>query len=430
MRIIGIRHRIKRSATGEARPTLVAILEDGEPRTLELASEVEELDWVLGRLPSDWRDVTPEDDVLALPRHHVRWKKLADPTAAGDYPTQHVLADGGLAYVATKVPSTYDGLRADDLVAMALGGSGDYFAYAIKRRSDEIGARIKRIPPFVLKAAREGSKDDDAVLLITLVREHEDTFIDVSPRDLQLIRLRNAFRVRHSALKARKGCQQRLRQLFIGRVFCTDEGGYPEGDLEKGYAEEEANDRVLKALESEESRRTRELTKIVEEFDVYQQVFQPIEGCGPVIAAGIITAVGDIRLYPTVAKFKAACGVHVGPEGEFIRRREGQIANWSGDARQALYEFADQGNRRPNSVWGQRFRQIKKDLRAKHPEPVKVPKKGPNGKERVVTVYSPAHILKMAKWRTATKFAEHIYREWWKVEERQADRRMPVVAAS
>ena len=45
MRIIGIRHRIKKTAKNEARPTLLYILnDDGSTSTLELKTEDDELD--------------------------------------------------------------------------------------------------------------------------------------------------------------------------------------------------------------------------------------------------------------------------------------------------------------------------------------------------------------------------------------------------
>jgi hypothetical protein len=57
VRVIGIRHRVKKTAEGEARPTQVVILENGEPKTLELETETDELDFVLGRFPTSFRKV-------------------------------------------------------------------------------------------------------------------------------------------------------------------------------------------------------------------------------------------------------------------------------------------------------------------------------------------------------------------------------------
>jgi hypothetical protein len=61
-RYIGIRHRIKKTKDGEAKPTQLAIVENGKVVTLDLAEDVDELDWVKGIYPIRWRDVVPDED--------------------------------------------------------------------------------------------------------------------------------------------------------------------------------------------------------------------------------------------------------------------------------------------------------------------------------------------------------------------------------
>ena len=75
-RIIGIRHRIKKTAEGEARPTQVCILKDGKTINLELATETDELDFVLGRFPTSFRKVEKSEDISSFSSHHVMWKKF------------------------------------------------------------------------------------------------------------------------------------------------------------------------------------------------------------------------------------------------------------------------------------------------------------------------------------------------------------------
>ena len=43
-------------------------------------------------------------------------------------------------------------------IAMVLGGSGDYLAYALARQAEKVGASVMRIPSFLLKRER-GSQD-------------------------------------------------------------------------------------------------------------------------------------------------------------------------------------------------------------------------------------------------------------------------------
>jgi len=120
-----------------------------------------------------------------------------------------------------------------------------------------------------------------------------------------------------------------------------------------------------------------------------------------------------------LAKVKHQCGVHIASDGSFPRRRAGQVANWSPQARQALYLLCDQFNRRPDSEWGQKLLAQKAKYRQTHPEPVEVEKEvTQNGKKvkKTVKLYTDGHIHKMAlKW-CATKFVEWMSREWLRLE--------------
>lgn len=122
---------------------------------------------------------------------------------------------------------------------------------------------------------------------------------------------------------------------------------------------------------------------------------------------------------------RAHCGVHVlqggkyegtPPEKSFPRQRHGRAANWHPAARQALYLLVtEQFNRAPNSEWGQRLRHYKAQLRAAHPETVEYEIKV-DGRKVTKKRYTNGHIHTMAVWRTATKFVDHVYREWSRIE--------------
>lgn len=289
---------------------------------------------------------------------------------------------------------------------------------------------------------------------------------------------------------------------------------------------------VLQNLIAEEKRRENRLKQSLELVPIYVQLFKPIEGIGPKIAARILVNIGDIRLFQVPldeerlstlkveideiearvyqpirsqlagefarratewhgktggelhflqlgaaaqwlrtnnraddadqlqramklhqerskvrrdarnrgrAKLKAFCGVHlingpvqcqqcwyvwdpekiegdvctkcgsnqIEPHGIFPRQRRGATCNWNPEVRQAMYLLGDQFNRRPNTHWGQLQRQYKRNLREKYPEPITV-----DGKKR----YSDAHILRMATWKTLSKFVEWLFDEWSNLE--------------
>ncbi len=354
-RTIGIRHRVKVTAAGEARPTQIAIREaDGSITLHNCKDEGDELAFILEKL----------------------------------------------------LPS--------DVIAMSLGGSGDLLAFATNRIATRGGATVIRIPPYQQKAARgHDDTDEDATLLATLAATQPKLFFPMLDRDASLIRVRECHRHFQDAMKARIACEQRLRQRVIGQIYITVDGIFPEGGIEKAFDNMKANDKVLAALVEEEGEREKDLKKALKGFDVFRRVFEPILGVGPRIASRLIDAIGDIRRFPSADQLVAFCGVHLMQDGKgnnvFPRRRAGTIANWHGDARQALYLLMDQWNRqsnKPDAVWGQRFKANKAHFRRQHPEKVQI-----DGKWR----YTDAHIHKMAGWRTASEFVRWLYGEWWSV---------------
>lgn len=389
-RIIGIRHRVKRTVEGEARPTEVAIFDEtdgGLPKILKLDDELAELDFIFGRFPVSYREVTYP--VPSVPSRHIKTKKAKN--------------DDGEEITKTFYPDKYDGLANGDIVVSILGGSGRRMVYSLSRKADFVRAKIFWISSGVLNRFREGDKEKDAENVARLFVRQPDLFYEVTIKDRELIILRERLDARVDAMKARIACEQRLTTRTIGNIFCSEEGMYPEGELEEIFDEEKSSDTIFQSLLAEEKSREKELTTFVTEMDIYKSLFEPIEGCGPMIASRIIASVGDIRRFEgNVAKFKAYCGVHL-RDGKFARRRNDEAANWSNEIRQAMYLLGEQFNRRPNSVWGIRFREIKEKMRVNHPEAV-----GENGKKK----YTPIHIHKMAKWRTLTKFAEWLFREW------------------
>ena len=137
-RVVGIRHRRKKTAEGEARPTTVAILEYGKTVYHDLETETDELDFLLGRFPIeckpagnedvDWIEMDLNGNVVkgTVRPHQCKFKKVSKeevascranhimdfPDAKGNFVQQRVV----------KVPSRFDGLSKGDSVAMVLGG--------------------------------------------------------------------------------------------------------------------------------------------------------------------------------------------------------------------------------------------------------------------------------------------------------------------
>ena len=456
LRIIGIRHRRKKTAEGEARPTTVAIKESGDFVCHNLETETDELDFLMARFPTDWEPVGDTDvewfDAEKSPNglrpHHCKWRKAKEEeiSTVRQNHIRQIINQKGMPVTErlTKIPIKFDGLKSGDKVAMVLGGSGDRFAAALSRRGEEIGAETFRLPPFSLHKERgQKSKDDDHLTLAELLEKKPKLFYKLGPKDRDTIRVKEALALRQDAQKARIGCEQRLYQSLVGKIFLSEQGKYPEGLIEDQYDKLKASDTILQGLIAEEELRNKELEKVVVGLQIWKEVFETIEGFGKRIAAALISAIGDIRRFAvpvnyngantseerknrlfkainqTLAKVKHQCGAHISADGTFPRRQTGQVANWSPMARQGLYLLCDQFNRRPGSEWGGKLLAQKAKYRQTHPEPVKKEVEiRKNGKKviKTVTLYTDGHIHKMGlKW-CATKFVEWMARQWLKLE--------------
>lgn len=302
-RFIGIRHRVKKTADNEARPTQVVIL-DGKMATHDLENDDAELDFVRGTFPVANRKVTADDDVGAFKVRHVKWRKVKANESVEDVPASHLRKVGKEQHRAVQIPTAYDGLKVGDRVMLSLGGSGNRLAYSLSRRAEELGGdtMILRLPPYELKDEREfrelgSDKDADASVLADLARSEARPAQKCEVRDRKLIRVTELFRDRMEAMKARIACEQRLRQVFIGRIFLSPEGGYPEGSVEDEFDRAKASDVILTALIAEEKKRINELEKALNELEVYNAIFKPITRMGPLLSARIISAIGDVRRF-------------------------------------------------------------------------------------------------------------------------------------
>ncbi len=430
-RYIGIRHRIKATKDGDPRPTAVSIqLPDGSLGGYDLASEQDELDWLLGTFPVSWRKVVPGEDLSAFPEWHIQRDAKTDEPL--------------------KVPAAYDGFRKGDRVGMVLGGSGDYLAYALAARADSVGATIRRIAPFKLEAARgTAKKDEDAALIARLVSDEPNLFEEAKPLGKSISRLRVSYRLWQDAMKARIAAGNRFCSAFIGQTFLDAGAMALNVSLAKRLTEAKASGPGILALEKEESQKLGRVKKDLAECQIWTDLFEPIPGVGPSIAARIIAGVITITRFGTAPKFRAYCGAHVLDDGSFARRRNDALANWSGEIRQGLYLLGDQFNRRPDTDWGTRLLENKEMYRRKHPHQclkVKVgqtddkkpifevyalhPDKSrkakggweidelPEGNRTVsgTLMFTPAHLHKRALWRTITEFVDWLFDAWNAIE--------------
>jgi hypothetical protein len=296
-RHIGIRHRIKKTVDGEARPTQLFILETDA--SLELEDDNAELDWVRGTFPVSFRKIRGDDDLLSFNPRHIKWRTVRKDQNVSDVDPSRLRrrAKDGKLEMAHQVPTTFDGLKQGDVYGMSLGGSGDRLAFALSRVGESKGAVVKRLPPVTLKASRgEADKDEDSKLIAKLVSEEAGLFHAVTANTRRTIQVRERHSLRIDTMKARIACGQRLRQRFIGQVFCQD-GEFEELDIEAQFEALKANDLIFQTLVDEEKQRLCELLQAIKQTAVWQEIFEPFPGIAEALAGRLISAIGSFERF-------------------------------------------------------------------------------------------------------------------------------------
>jgi hypothetical protein len=436
-RIIGIVHRVKFTADGEASPTKVAIADRSGKVTAKynLETETDELDFMLGRFPLEYSEVASDEDLSQIDLRHLKWRKAKKGEVAGLHPSQIAVIEKKLQRAVSK-PIRFGGLQAGDTVVMTLGGSGDRFAFAINNYGKTKGINVLRIQPSDLKDNRKSDKSEDHLELIRLYSNRPELFPnlfhEVTKRDEILIHIKFAFDMRMQAMKDRIACGQRLKQRLIGKIFLSTEGFYPEGAIEDLLLAEQINNLFYQELVEQEEEYNKELEKLINRLDVYRELFSKISGIGPRISAPLLAYVGDIRRFSSSAKFKMYCGVAPNSKGGFVRKKRGQQQSWRPEIRQALFLFADQCNRRPESEWGRRFLEEKARLREKYPNVVVMEYPDPDDPEKMkkTKLYTDGHIHKKARWHLLGQFCDDLYGKWTAFyDEKKADSELESAAA-
>ncbi len=299
-RIIGVRHRVKKTSRGEARPTQMYIIAGVEEFLLDLETEMDELDFVHGQLPRAYRKVTETDDLSELLSRHIKWRAVKKdekiPKSMQHLTRRHPKTKA--LQVAMQVPVEFDGLRADDTMLMTMGGSGDQFAVALADRAKQIGAKIFRVPSAKLAHFREvPDKDKDAKNIVELWKTFPEWFYAMEPEDRTLTLVRECYRELMDAMKDRIAASQRKRQIFRKQAYLHPEKWDAEREFEEMFKEYLDQDPGYGALEEQEMECDRALLKALESLPVYREVFKEVEGIGHRIAGRIIASAVDIRRF-------------------------------------------------------------------------------------------------------------------------------------
>lgn len=433
-RIVSFCYRTKKTAKGEARPTKVAIKNGSRVQEYDLKEVDHERDFAMGQHVTSHRAVEPGEDISKFLPRHCKWRKVEAEENVLELTEAHLRNMGTenkpVSEICTHMPATYEGLRTGDQVVMALG-AGDPLAAMLFAKGRKLGVKVWRTPPSHLKnfrpAADKDNKDNDPLHLLEMFEKQSAPFYEFRQPDMSLVNVAVKLRLRMETQAQRIAAGNRLLQTIKDQMYLF-EG--EEEDVNEWIEERckilQRDDPVYAALDKEEKRRNDDLEDAVKSTEAWR-VFEPIEGIGPRIAAGIL-CVGDIRRFMVpmqegpitaaerqrweiyrqehiaagvehktlehyvavgrqwkaiskgAAKMMAYCGLHTmpnsgdGPDADFYRvfprHKTGEVGNWSTDLRQAFYQLGEQWNKKPGSFWGAKLLQYKDGFYQKHPNPI------------------------------------------------------------
>lgn len=394
-RLIGVQHRRKTTKEGEARPTIVSVCSDTGTKTHKLESDMDELDFVHGKLPTEYRDVVIGEDLSSSEPHHIIWRKskkdetlekALETWPKGSLQTEHKGRGKSKIEILTGIPEKvackFEGLRDNDFILGIFGGSGKDFVIALINKASELqNTKVFLTAPRNLKNFRDtehAEKESDSELLVRLYQKSPELFHEMFPTDAETWEVMHLWDMTAEAMGQRKKVAQRAEQFAHHEAYTQK--SYLGSKLAQEILRIKSNNQTLQQVEESESEAQKLLVSSVENHPLYKFIFEGIKGCGPRGFAKILSGIMDIRRFPRegIGAFLRFCG-YASEKGENGNntiqrfRRGGKGSPFNPEVKQAIWllidmQFSRQGDG-DDTPWGKRFREIKAGLWEKHPFP-------------------------------------------------------------
>lgn len=174
-------------------------------------------------------------------------------------------------------------------------------------------------------------------------------------------------------------------------------------------AEDEDNQEFIDSLEKAKALLAKKIAADLKNYPIYTEFLTKIKGIGPALAAGLITAVGDISRFDNVSNLNAYFGVHV-KDGACVRRKKGEVANWKSAGRVLICELIpDQFIKGRTPV----YRGIYDEEKEKSMKIMEEDQTKPKEQRRV---HSKLHAERRARRKVGKIFLHHFWKTWRELE--------------
>lgn len=233
-------------------------------------------------------------------------------------------------------------LKDGDVLYLEMGGLAEDAALGAYRR----GVRVLRIPPVLLKKHEKemaGNGDEKSARHHTIravAEKSPELFYELVPADTGVIEVSILARDWQGTMRDRIRAGNRRYRRFYRRVILNPAqfADLTKAELKKKAQEWVESDAGWKAIASEEEECKAELASAVKRLSLYKEVFEPIEGVGPGVAARFIMAIGRMDRFPSEGSFRAYCGYGL-KDGVRQDKKSGETISYSPKAKNAVGQF-------------------------------------------------------------------------------------------
>jgi len=258
-------------------------------------------------------------------------------------------------------------LNPRDIVFIPSGGGAHYFTLACHIT----GATVMCLPTCRLPKIYQEQGDKvkmSAALIRQVALENPQLFHRYTPIDGIIARTGYLGRLYKAIQKVRKAAIQRIeapvRGIEILGDICATEAEFAiymqvitasdlfdldltdDNELNKKIKQ---SVKMLKGMEPTmvlsrifsqvEKRILNQVQKYFRKLPLWYDYLDHIPGVGPSIGSRVFGEIGDIRRFPTPAHLVSYAGYGFDENGRRVRARTGQVANWSWQLKQAVFDF-------------------------------------------------------------------------------------------
>jgi len=178
---------------------------------------------------------------------------------------------------------------------------------------------------------------------------------------------------------------------------------------------------VLPRLKEIEKETNKVVAKDIESEPMWNYWLKNIKGIGPIMAGGLLAWLGDLDRFGTISKLWAYCGLHVGEDGNAVKRAKGIKSNWNTRLKCHCWKIGEQFVKAKGG-YRELYDQFRKEYDEKYSKKVyKLDKNGKKVKKRdgkgFVYNYTDGHRYAMAKRKTVKVFLAHLWMKYREMKE-------------